>query len=1037
MRVLIAADSAVERIMLERFVKELGHECLVAQDGAQAWELFQTNGADVLISDWMMPGLDGAELCRRVRAHPGAPYAYIILLTVLDDEEHTRYGMQAGADDYLRKPLRIEDLEMRLIAAERVSYLHRQLWNRETRREHTHDALLRLAQQVAALSDPHELATTLLAESTVLLDGSAGVISTCQAECASLTPLRSTIPEARGEAAMHAAQRVSSRAVERRGPAILSGSPAAAAGGSGGPAAVAVPLVHEDGLVGALAIVSFVPGKRFTPDDAQLLLRLAAIGAAGLVGLERARGAREAGETGSSEASRLPAMPSSLIGRDAEVERLSADLLRSKGTVFTLTGPAGVGKTRLAVAAAARVAEQLPDGAVFVDLAGLERPAQVVPAIARALGGDPESGLDWLRSALAGRALLLVLDTFEHVLGAASDIGQLLTSCASLKMIVTSRAALRLRAEQVVPVAPLAVPDLARPLDLAEVGRSPAVALFADRARAALPSFSLSQANARAVAEICARLEGLPLAIELAAARTNVLTPEAMRARLEHPLELLSAGERDRPARHHTLRQAIAWSRALLDADAQRLFRELAAFAGGFTLEAVAAVSSASESAHGVDDDRVLESVGGLLENSLLYRTTSAGGAPRFRMLDTIRAYAREQSEGTPELDAALGRHAAFFLGLLEHAVPRLRGAEQATRLEHLAADSENLLAALRFAVESGNAELALRFVAGLSVLWQMRGLPVEAQVWLERALAMADASPPRVVAGAFAGAGHLALLRRDWDDASHWAEAGVQAWRELGDQRRVAESLADLALVRLGQTARTREARALARDAAALAREHADAWTRAHAAHALGETAVAQGNYRAAAEQFQTGLRLWLDAGDQWRLAAALEGLAVIAAAERRAADALRLSGAAARVRQTLRAPLSPAQQEWFERRLAPARAELGGEAAAATWAEGQALELGDVVRQVFETDPAGGLDEAAATEELGWLTRREQQVTALVALGLHNYEIGERLGITRHTAEIHVSNVLSKLGMNSRAQLAAWAVAHGLLQHGSLAVK
>ena len=409
MRVLIAEDSAVERLMLERFVRELGHECLMAEDGARAWELFQAHGADVLISDWMMPGLDGAELCRRVRAHPGAPYTYVILLTVLDDEEHTRYGMQAGADDYLRKPLRIEDLEMRLIAAERVSDLHRQLWDRDTRRENTHDTLLRLEQQIAALNDAEQLETALLAEATVLLDGSAGVVSTWDEELASLTAVRSTIPDTRGEIAMQAAQRVGSRAVQRRGPAILNSSPQPAARGTIGPAALAVPLIHEDKLVGALAIISFAPGKRFTPDDAQLLLRLAAIGAAGLVGLDRARTARDADESGSSEPYRLPAMPTTLIGRDAEVERLSSDLLRSGAILLTLTGPAGVGKTRLALAAAARAADQLADGAVFVDLARLERPAQVVPAIAEAFGAPAESGLEGLQRAIAGRQLLLVL----------------------------------------------------------------------------------------------------------------------------------------------------------------------------------------------------------------------------------------------------------------------------------------------------------------------------------------------------------------------------------------------------------------------------------------------------------------------------------------------------------------------------------------------------------------------------------------------------------------------------------------------------
>jgi non-specific serine/threonine protein kinase len=510
-----------------------------------------------------------------------------------------------------------------------------------------------------------------------------------------------------------------------------------------------------------------------------------------------------------------------------------------------------------------------------------------------------------------------------------------------------------------------------------------------------------------------------------------------MYARLERPLELLTAGERDRPPRHHTLREAIAWSYALLDGDAQRLFRQLAVFAGGFTLEAAGAVTVPPESEQRVEDDKVLEAVGGLLENSLLYRATSPTGAPRFRMLETIRDYAREQLESAGECQAVQRRHAAFFLTLVERAAPHLRRVDQATWIEQLDRESGNLLAALRYTVASGESELALRLVGGLSAFWQVRGQPVDGQQWLDRALAMAQGLPARIVANAFTGAGRLALLRRDWDSASSLAEPGLQAWRDAGDERAVAEALADLALVRLGQTGRSREARTLAREAAAVARDVGDPWTRAHAAHALGEVAVAQGNHRAAGEHFQAGLRLWLQMGDMLRVAAALEGLAVVAAAERRSQIALRLSGAAARLRETLQAPLTPAQQEWFDRRLATARTELGSERVAATWAEGHALELEEVVRQVFNLQAAGTVDETAAAEELSWLTRREREVTALVALGLHNYEIGDRLGITRHTAEIHVSKILGKLGMGSRAQLAAWAVTHGLSKHGNLAEK
>jgi predicted ATPase/DNA-binding NarL/FixJ family response regulator len=1022
MRILIAEDNSMERLVIRRTIEGLGHECVAASTGTEAWQLFQQHGADVLISDWMMPGLDGPELCRRVRAHTGAPYTYVIFLTVLDDQEHSRYGMMAGADDYLRKPLDVDELELRLIAAQRINHLHQQLEERDAQREHTlerSEALVRLAPRIAAETDAGRLLAGLLTEMTVLVGGAAGVVWLWDAESATLVPRRSTIPQADAAGAMPPSiDMASKRAADRRAPVLLNESPDPASAVGHTPT-VAVPMMHDDRLLGTIAISSLGPGKRFSPDDAHFLYRLASIGAAGLVGLEAAR-VQEMAPRRENQLFQLPELEGALVGRDADLERVTLELLRPDSRLLSLIGPPGVGKTALAVAVAHRLAETAGYAAKFVDLATITDPHLV-----SALVGEASSE--------TGDAQVLVLDNFEHLLNAAPEVASLLAGQPRLKLLITSRAPLRVRAEQILRVEPLQAPKPTDGADVECLASSPAVALFVQRAAAVLRGFELTRWNARAVADICRRLEGLPLAIEIAAARSASLTPQVMSSRLEHPLNLLTLGEGDRPERHRTLRQAIDWSYMLLGEHAQRLFRQLAVLHNTFSLDAAEAVAPIPRQPDGsaVDDDRtvLLNALGELVEHNLLRAVSARGGVPEFQMLDVIREYALEQLEARGERADAELRHATFFAALAERAAPELRRAHQEQWLQQLDRAYPNIQAALSFVDVSGDAVQLLRFAVSLVPFWAVRTSGTDERGWLDKALNRDLPVPDRLRAQAIAGAARLAMDRRDWSTAASLSEASLRMWRDLADQRQVAESLADLAISRTHQSERSREPRALARESVAIARQLDDPWTLAYALQAQAQVALGQGKYLTAQAYFEESFRFARQAGDQLRVAIAMEGLAVAEADRQRWEQALRLAGAAERLRAKLQAELSPAQRDVLDAQVRSAREALGQEQSARVWAESQALPVEDIVAAATASAATPEPSNSPIPEALSALTRREREIARLVAGGLHNYEIADQLGITPHTTEVHVSNILSKLRMASRTQLAGWAAAHGLL--------
>jgi len=489
----------------------------------------------------------------------------------------------------------------------------------------------------------------------------------------------------------------------------------------------------------------------------------------------------------------LPAQPTAFIGREREMEAVQARLLDPDTRLLTLTGPGGVGKTRVALQMAATVRPAFADGVVFVPLASLADPALVLPTIAQVLGVPEAPGRaidETLTAALRDKHLLLVLDNFEQVLDAANAVQTLVLAVPTLTVLVTSRAALRLRSERTHLVQPLAVPTPPLPA-LEELSQYEAVQLFIARAQDVQPAFAVTNASAPAVVEICARLDGLPLAIELAAARVRLLPPEALLARLGNRLKIVSGGTRDLPERQRTLRAVIDWSYNLLSVDEQVLFARSAVFVGGWTLEAMAAVCDAG----GTLPIDVLDGTESLLDKNMLRRDEDSNGEPRYVMLETIHEFARERLAARGEGDALGRTHALHFLAIAEQADYYLRYRDVAW-LNRLEADHNNLRAALRwFQVTDGDAA-ELRLAGALGHFWLVRGHWLEGQQHLREALAHASREATLVRACALEAAAFLTHRLANLSGARSFVEDALAIYRMLGNEQNLAHALSVLALL-------------------------------------------------------------------------------------------------------------------------------------------------------------------------------------------------------------------------------------------------
>ncbi len=566
-----------------------------------------------------------------------------------------------------------------------------------------------------------------------------------------------------------------------------------------------------------------------------------------------------------------PATP--LVGREADIAAVATRLARDARLV-TLTGPGGVGKTRLALAVADACGGRFADGAVFADLSPVADPALAASVVGRAVGaretGEQPPRADLLEF-LRDRELLLVLDNFEHVLSAAPLVSEILAACPDVSLLVTSRAPLRLAGEHTYPVDPLALPAGAA---LPDLEASPAVRLFVARASAAAPRFALDEANAEAIAAVCRRLDGLPLALELAAARSAAFPPAALLGRLERQSPTPFVGPDDAPARQRTLRDAIAWSHDLLSPGERALLRRLAVFAGGAPLEAVEAVcgdapedeslAGRRQSAGDALPTDVVAAVVSLVDQNLLRALDGVWAEPRYAMLETIRAFAHDELVASGEERATRRRHAEHFCSLVERVEPDLWADPPGPALHRLAADLDNLRSAMTWALDE-EPDLALRLAGGLWQVWEKRDLRAEGWTWLDRALERAEvgSAPPAVRARALAAAGALAVFRDDHAAASALLGESVAIWRNLGDRVELAR-----ALLHLGETVQRQGdpagAMALWDEALGLFRPREDARTRAEVFNQMGLAAIDLEEFERAESLFGQALAAMRGNGDR-----------------------------------------------------------------------------------------------------------------------------------------------------------------------------
>jgi len=623
---------------------------------------------------------------------------------------------------------------------------------------------------------------------------------------------------------------------------------------------------------------------------------------------------------GAASPRHLPPQRNMLLGRDRELQAAKNLLMQDDVRLITLTGPGGTGKTRLAVQLAGDVAEQFAGGVWFVGLASILDSALVVSAIAEALEvrASPNRPLvdDIKEHLLRSPRALLLLDNFEHVLAAAPVVTELLGASRALKILVTSRAALHLYGEQELQVPPLALPDPRSRCPVELLSEYPAVALFVQRARAVKPDFTLREENAAPVVEICARLDGLPLAIELAAARVKVLTPAAILGRLESRLRLLTGGARDLPERQQTLRRAMDWSHELLTGEEQKLFRRLAVFVGGFTLEAAEAVANAGED---LDLD-VFDGVASLVDKSLLQQTGESAGEARFGMLETIREYGLECLAASGEEAAIRRAHAAYFLVMAEDGAPHIAGgAEQALWLERFFSEHDNIRAALGWLTRTGNAEWGLRLARALSQFWMEHSHPTEGREWIAALLKLPGGSAAmrlwalEVATGLSnrqgdhasaleLGRESLALARVQGDGpaiaanlnnlavtesllgnhsvAKEYCGEAIRAWEELGEPASAARMLSNLADISKAEgdyaRARSLHEQAFSRFQA-LGDRSGMAWSLNH----QGDVARAQGDVPAARRVYELGLAIFRERNDGPGVASSLLDLGRLASEE------------------------------------------------------------------------------------------------------------------------------------------------------------
>ena len=753
----------------------------------------------------------------------------------------------------------------------------------------------------------------------------------------------------------------------------------------------------------------------------------------------------------------LPGQPSRLIGRDQELAHLVAAVADPGTRLLTVTGPGGCGKTRLALEVATVAAPHFGDGAVLVELAPLRDSSMLVAVVADALDVQDVGARPLLEVVIAlieRRSLLLLLDNFEHVLAAVPVLATLLESCPQLTILATSREPLHLRWEKRFPLAPLALPTPEDALDPERLGEVPACSLFIERARAVRPDFAVSATQAPAIAEICARLDGLPLALELAAARISVLSPTALLQRLQRRLDLRSS-DVDRTHRHRGLREMLDWSYSLLSAEDQRLFRRLGVFAGSARLGAIAAICS-----DGPDDGPLLDQLTELVDKGLLQTRESDPAEPRFEMLEIIREYAWQQLATAGELADLRRRHAQFYATLMRRMETDWWTARMLAWADELERDLPNLRTALSWSLESdGDTAIGLNILS-FPYFWDLRGHNGEARDWLDRLLGtVTETTPPLARARGLTAAAYYALMTGDADACQRLVQDAVPLARATGEA-----STIWLAVSALGHLLRHREGAAgepYLREAYAVAKAAGYPAGLVGSPFVIGDCRRAVGDFEGARLLFEeclensrllqapyglpwaerglghldwmTGayaqaeahltraLQITLDMRYARSTADVLESLAWNAASAGQADRAARFLGAAQRARDSIGIGMQPAHRAPHDLAVDTSRMRLGEAAFASLFRQGQDTPMEELIEA-----PRGPRTHSEASPRL---TAREQEVVRLLAQDFSNRQIAQALVIAERTAETHVTNILNKLNFTSRVEVRQWASSHGLV--------
>jgi predicted ATPase/DNA-binding CsgD family transcriptional regulator len=810
----------------------------------------------------------------------------------------------------------------------------------------------------------------------------------------------------------------------------------------------------------------------------------------------------------------LPTHATALVGRDREVADLRQLLLGDDGRLVTLTGVGGCGKTRLGVGVACSLIGSFKDGVWLVELAALADPALLPQAVASVLGVRERSDRSLLDAALvahlARRQVLLVLDNCEHLVKACAELADtLLHSCPGVRLLATSREALHIPGERAWRVPSLAIPDAGSIVPPDELMRYAAVQLFVERAVAVQADFGVTPRSAPLLAAICARLEGLPLAIELAAAWVRALGVEQILERLDDAVGLLAGGSRLAPRRQQTMRATLDWSYGLLAPPEQIVFRRLAVFVRGWSLEAAEVVCSSG----GVAPQEVLGLLTRLVDASLV-QVDERDGRARYRLLEPVRQYAQARLRASGELDAVRYQHATCFESFAEwwEHDANVGGLGRQAALAALELERDNLRAALRWCLDQGDAPMGFRLSKAHWNLWVVQGAFSEGRAWLTQLSALPNAAKApamRAVAqiieatlalrqGSYARAlelqrealpilrqaadpwslhaalidvGVIALLQGDYREAQAHLDESLGVARAAGDRRNEAATLRNLGWLALVQ-GDSSTAYAQCEASLAIARATGDAWAVGFSLHGtatvmlhqgdlstarrlaeesivlhrqigerfmlarcldiVGQVTTAEGHYAEARAALRESLQLHHDLGDKPGIADTLECMAALAATEAQPEHAVQLAGAAAGIREEVGAPLSPSGRAMLDKWLVPLRQVLGAETTMVAWEAGRDMPIEHALDLALAATEAPATRSSRPPErsipQVAGLSPREREVAALLAHGLSNRQIAQRLVVTERTVAAHIEHILNRLGFASRHQVATWAHEHGL---------